>query len=145
MHHPALIHSIDGEYTHNLKTGRPKRLKSGGHGQASMDVMEKNNIEYNVIKTYENGVRVGNVPNHKQKRKRIGNAQAWFPETWSTKDIVHAGEHVASLTRNQGASNGRTMWGTYKGVRVGVIKTDGQIATIFPDVDQSSVTKRRNK
>lgn len=36
-----------------------------------------------------------------------------------------------------------TMWGTYKGVRVGVIKTDGKIATVFPDVDQSSVLKKR--
>lgn len=43
---------------------------------------------------------------------------------------------------NDGLS-GVTMWGTYKGVRVGVIKTDGKIATVFPDVDQSSVLKKR--
>ena len=79
VHHQALIHSIDGEYTHDPKTGRPQRLKAGGHGQANIEVMEKNGIEYNVVKTYENGVRVGNVPNHKHKRKQAGTTQAWFP------------------------------------------------------------------
>ena len=145
VHHPALIHSIDGEYTHNSKTGRPERLKSGGHGQSSMDVMDKNGIEYKVVKTFENGVRVGNVPNHKYKRKRKGTAQAWFPKSWTTQDIVKAGEHVESLKSNQGTPDGVAMWGTYKGVRVGVIKTDRRVATVFPDEDQSSVLKRRNK
>lgn len=145
VHHQALIHSIDGEYTHNQKTGRPERLKSGGHGQSSMDVMDKNGIEYNVIKTFENGVRVGNIPNHKHKRKQTGTAQAWFPKSWTTQDIVKAGEHVASLKPNQGISDGVAMWGVYKGVHVGVIKTDGKIATAFPDEDQESVSRRRRK
>ena len=145
VHHPALIHSIDGEYTHNPKTGRPQRLKSGGHGQASIEIMEKNGIEYNIVKTYENGVRVGNVPNHKFKRKQTGTAQVWFPTSWTTRDIVKAGEHVASLKSNQEAADGHVMWGTYKGVHVGVIKTNGKIATIFPDEDQSSVLNRRKK
>lgn len=145
VHHPALIHSIDGEYTHSPKTGRPERLKSGGHGQSSMDVMDENGIEYNVVKTFENGVRVGNVPNHKYKRKREGTAQAWFPKSWTTQDIVKAGEHVASLKSNQGTVDGVAMWGTYKGVHVGVIKTEGRVATVFPDEDQSSVLKRRRK
>lgn len=106
---------------------------------------EENGIEYNVVKTFENGVRVGNVPNHKYKRKREGTAQAWFPKSWTTRDIVKAGEHVASLKSNQGAPDGVTMWGTYKGVRVGVIKTNGRVATVFPDEDQSAVLKGRKK
>ncbi len=145
VHHPALIHSIDGEYTHSPKTGRPERLKSGGHGQSSMDVMRENGIEYNVVKTFENGVRVGNVPNHKYKRKREGTAQAWFPKSWMTRDIVKAGEHVASLKSDQGAPDGVTMWGAYKGVRVGVIKTNGRVATVFPDENQTAVLKGRKK
>ncbi len=143
VHHQALIHSIDGVYTHDPKTGRPQRLKAGGHGQANIEVMEKNGIEYNVVKTYENGVHVGNVPNHKASFKKKGAMQAWFPKSWTTRDIVKAGEHVASLKTNQDAGDGVTMWGTYKGVRVGVIKTNGKIATVFPDVDQSSVLKKR--
>ena len=65
------------------------------------------------------------------------------PKSWSTRDIVKAGEHVASLKSNQSAGDGVTMWGTYKGVRVGVIKSNGKIATVFPDIDQSSVLKKR--
>lgn len=145
VHHPALIHSIDGDYTHNPKTGRPERLKSGGHGQSSMEVMRENGIKFNVVKTFGNGVRVGNVPNHKYKRKRDGTAQAWFPRSWTTRDIVKAGEHVASLKSNQGVPDGVAMWGTYKGVRVGVIKTDGRVATVFPDENQNTVLKRRKE
>lgn len=139
VHHEALIHSIDGEYTHAQSTGRPVRLKSGGHGQAAMDLMDGNGISYNVVKTFANGVRVGNVPNHKIKRKQTGTAQTWFPASWTTHDIVKAGEHVVSLQANKKAADGKTMWGTYKGVRVGVIKTNGKIATVFPAEDQSSI------
>lgn len=145
VHHPALIHSIDGEYTHDPETGRPQRLKAGGHGQASMELMDKNDIDYNVVKTYENDVRVGNVPNHKMSFKKKGTMQSWFPASWTTRDIVKAGEHAASLKSNQNIADGATMWGTYKGVRVGAIKTNGRIATIFPDVDQSSALKKRRK
>lgn len=143
MHHEALIHSIDGDFTHDPKSGRPRRLKSGGHGQASMVIMDKNGIKYEVIKNYENGVRAGNVPDHKNKRKQTGVAQTWFPESWTARDIVRAGEYVVSLKSNQGASDGTVMRGTYRGVRVGVIKTNGQIATVFPDEDQGSVIRRR--
>lgn len=136
VHHEALIHSIDGEFTHNPKTGKIERLKSGGHGQANIDLLEGNGIEYNIEKTWPNGVRVGNVPRHKDKRKQTGSNQAWFPKTWTTNDIVKAGEHVAGLKSNRDTPDGLAMWGTYKGVHVGVIKTDGKIATVFPDVNQ---------
>jgi hypothetical protein len=71
--------------------------------------------------------------------------QAWFPKAWTTRDIVKAGEHIASLKSNQNLPDGATMWGTYRGVRVGAIKTGGRIATIFPDVDQTEVLKRRKQ
>lgn len=145
IHHPALIHAIDGEYTHEETTGRPKRLKSGGHGQSSMEVMSKNSIEYHIVDTHENGVRVGNVPEHKNRRKQEGTAQAWFPKSWTTHDIVKAGEHVASLKSNKDVPDGVTMWGTYKGVHVGVKKTNGKVSTIFPDEDKNDDQKRRNK
>jgi hypothetical protein len=145
VHHEAIIHSIDGEYVHDSKTGRPTRLRAGGHGQASMTVMARNGIEFNVVKTYENGVRVGNVPRHKATYKTTGIAQAWFPKSWTVRDIVKAGEHVVSLKSNQGAKDGSTMWGTYKGVHVGALKTNGKVATVFPDIDQSGVLKRRHK
>ena len=37
--------------------------------------------------------------------------------------------------------DGVRIYGVYKGVRVGVIMTKGKIATVFPDVDQSSLAK----
>ena len=85
------------------------------------------------MKTFANGVRVGNVDNHKKKNKRSGIGQAWFPKDWKAKDIRHAGNHVASLKGNRNAKDGTIVWGVWKGVRVGVIRTHGKIATIFPD------------
>jgi hypothetical protein len=34
---------------------------------------------------------------------------------------------------NNHAPDGKRLYGMWKGVRVGVIKTNGQIGTIFPD------------
>jgi hypothetical protein len=93
-------------------------------------------IEYHIVKTYPNGVRVGNVPNHRNPRKRKGTGQAWFPRNWTSRDIRHAGEHVANLRGNRHSKNGEAVYGIWKGVRVGVIRTNGKIATIFPDSKQ---------
>ena len=141
----ALVHSNEGTFTYSPKTGRISKLKSGGHGQAGLEILKKQGIAFNIVKTYPNGVRIGNIPSHKDPRKRVGTGMAWFPATWTEKDIRHAGEHVAGLRHNRRVSSGRTIWGVYKGVRVGVIRTHGKIATVFPDNKQDSVTKRRKK
>lgn len=133
--HYAIVHSNEGAYTKPEK-GQHIRLKSGGHGQTGMNELDKYGIEYNIIKTYPNGVRVGNIPNHKNKKKRTGTNQAWFPESWTSKDIKHAGEHVANLKGNRHRPDEIAVFGMWKGVRVGVIRTHGQIGTIFPDSTQ---------
>lgn len=143
VHHQALIHSFDGKYSYNSKTGAIQKIKSGGHGQSAMDIMKKNGIVYNVVKTYPNGVRIGNIPSSKDKTKKSGTNMSWFPKSWSVKDMVRAGEHVSKLKRNRGVKDGVIIWGTYKGVRVGVIKTHGHIATIFPDAANQPSGKRR--
>ena len=74
-----------------------------------------------------------------------GMAQAWFPKSWSDKDIRRAGDHVASLKANRHAPDGKPIFGIYKGVRVGVIKTNGTPGTIFPDYDQSAAIRKRRK
>ena len=79
----ALVHSNEGTFTYSPKTGKISKLKSGGHGQEGMDILKKQGITYNVVKTCPNGVRVG------------------------------------------------------------VIRTNGKIATVFPDSDQSSVLRRK--
>jgi len=139
----ALVHSVEGRFIYDQKTKKITRLKSGGHGQKSMDLLNKAGITYNVVKTYPNGVRVGNVPNHFLKRKRSGTSQSWFPKSWSNKDIRKAGEHVAGLKLNRRIPSGVTIYGIYKGVRVGVMRTHGKIATVFPDSNQP--TNRRRK
>lgn len=141
----ALIHSSEGTFTYTSKGHHISKLKSGGHGQDGMDLLDRIGIKYNVVKTYQNGVRVGNVPGHKDPRKRSGTGQAWFPKEWSNKDIRRAGEHVAGLKRNRKTADGKPIFATYKGVRVGVIRTNGKIATVFPDVNQKSVIKKGNK
>ena len=141
----ALVHSDEGKYTKPSRKGDKLRLVSGGHGQTGMEQLDKYGIKYNVEKTYSNGVRVGNIPNHKNPNKRKSMGQTWFPKSWTTKDIRHAGEHVAGLKGNRHVPDGKAVYGVYKSVRVGVIRTNGKIATVFPDADQSSVLKKRRK
>lgn len=141
----ALIHSSEGTFTYNNQTGKISKLKSGGHGQKGMDLLDKAGIKYNVVKTYPNGVRVGNIPEHKDRSKRSGTGQSWFPKSWTDKDIKRAGEQAAGLKSNRHVPDGKIVYGTYKGVRVGVIRTNGKIATVFPDSDQSSVIRRKHK
>ena len=101
----ALVHSDEGKYTKPSRKGDKLRLVSGGHGQTGMDQLDKYGIKYNVEKTYSNGVRVGNIPNHKNPNKRKSMGQTWFPKSWTTKDIRHAGEHVAGLKVNRHVSD----------------------------------------
>lgn len=129
----ALVHSSEGKFTRPQNAGNPLRPMSGGHGQKGMKLLEKYGISYNIVKVYSNGVRVGNIPSHKDKRKTMGIGQAWFPVSWNEKMIRRAGEHVARLCRNRDVPDGQHRYGTFKSVRVGVIKTNGQIATVFPD------------
>ena len=146
----ALVHSSEGAFTRSQKRINGKmviklRLNNGGHSQKGMELLDKYGIKYNIVKTYPNGVRVGNIPNHKERSKREGIGQSWFPKSWSDKDIRRAGEHVAGLKGNRRISDGKTISGVYKGVRVGVKRTHGKIATVFPDSDQSSVIRRKHK
>ena len=142
----ALVHSNEGKFTHRLITRNGKKVRqlilaSGGHGQKGMEILDKYHIPYNIEKTYSNGVRVGNIPTHQLKGKRTGTGQAWFPRSWKEKDIRHAGEHVAGLAANRNKHDGERMYGMWKGVRVGVIKTNGKIGTVFPDIDQQTRRK----
>jgi len=131
----VLKHSSVGDFTYNPKTGQISRMKGGGHGQFNIDFLEKNGIVYNIIKEYENGVRVVNVPSHKTPSKRTGTGQAWFPKNWSDSKIKDAGNYVANLPENKNLPNGVAGFGEYDGVKVGIIKTEGKVGTIFPDAD----------
>ena len=146
----ALVHSSEGAFTRSPVRVKGKmtielRLKNGGHSQKGLDLLDKYGVEYHITKTYPNGVRVGNVPRHMFGPKRRNIGQSWFPKHWTEKDIRHAGEHIAGLKGNRRVADGKTIYGMYKGVRVGVIRTNGKIATVFPDSKQPLVKKRRHK
>lgn len=140
----SVVHSNEGDFTKSTKKNRI-RLKAGGHGQDGMDLLDKYGIKYNIVYTYANGVRIGNVPKHKNKRKQTGTNQSWFPKSWTSKDIKRAGEHVANLKKNRHSKDGVAVFGMWKGVKVGVIRTNGKIATIFPDTNQPYTKKRKKR
>ena len=121
------------------------RLASGGFGQKNIELLEKYNIEYEISKIYENGVRIGNIPSHKNIKKQKGNNQTWFPSNWTSEKIKKAGEYVLNLKKNENVKDGQVITGIYDGVKVGVIKIKGIPSTIFPDKDQSEALKRRKK
>lgn len=146
----ALVHSNEGAFTQSQirvkgKMRKVLRLNNGGHGQKGMDLLDRYGIAYSVEKTFLNGVRIGKIPSHKNPKKRRSMSQTWFPRSWTERDIRRAGEHVAGLKSNRHVPNGVAVYGVYKGVRVGVIKTNGKIGTVFPDADQSSVLRGRRK
>ena len=135
----ASVHANEGTFTRPSKPKDTLRLQSGGHGQDNIRIMEKCKVSYSIKYEYENGVRVGDIPNHKDKNKRVNHS--WFPQNWTESTIVQAGNYVSTLKRNQNLSDGATGYGTYKGVRVGIIYTNGKIGTVFPDSNQSSISK----
>lgn len=47
--------------------------------------------------------------------------------------ITNAGNYVGNLSGNVNVADGVAVFGEYNGVRVGVIRTNGKISTIFPD------------
>lgn len=128
-----LEHSNKGEYTLG------NRPISGGHGQDSIDYMEKNNIPYEITMEYNNGVRVGNLPTSTNKFFRTGNNHTWFPKTWTAQDIADAANYV--LSTHKGVRVPRTNHSAvYKGVRVTITFGEGgSISTVFPNKDQGGL------
>lgn len=141
----AKVHSDEGTFNKPCLPTDRLRLSSGGHGQENIKLLEKYGIEYKVTKTYKNGVREGIIYDQKNAKSRNGKPHMWFPENWSSKDIKKAGEHVSKLKKNRHAPNGKPVYGTYKGVRVGVIKRDGVVRSVFPDYNQNPAIQKGKK
>lgn len=130
----ALDHSNIGEYKPASKQWPSGRLIAGGHGQAAIEECKNLGIDYEITGTFSNGVRIGNVPSAKLKIKQTGSGQAWFPEDWSEDDILVAGTYVSNS--NAKLVDGYHKTAVYNNVAVRVLYTDGNIATICPDLDQ---------
>lgn len=126
----TLHHIAVGEYN---TVNRPV---SGGHGQESIEYMEKHNIPYEINVVYENGVRSGNLPTSTQKMKKTGNLQTWFPETWTTEDIAKAVLEVA-LSYQGVPKNHEYYTREVSGVSVTIIfGENGRIRAAFPSQKQ---------
>lgn len=138
----SIIHSNEGDFTKPQKKNDRLRLKGGGHGESNLELLRKYHIEYVFTGIYENGVRIGNIPDHKNNNARTGDSHSWFPENWSAKDIRHAGIQISNLKRNRGFSDSKILTGIYKGIKCCVMKTHGKIATIYPDVKQNCKLKK---
>ncbi|MDR2889390.1 MAG: EndoU domain-containing protein [Lachnospiraceae bacterium] len=80
---------------------------------------------------YPNGVRIGNIPDHKNLMKRTGTGQSWFPKNWDVNKIENAGEYVVSLHNGEEIIDEIPIYGIYDEVEV--IYTNGEPATIFPN------------
>ena len=153
----VLSHSDFGEFTGYSNPKKPEKgggnFLSGGHGQANIEELERRKIKYNIIKVYENGVRAGHVPEHKNDFKRTGIGQAWFPEDWTVEDIRKAGQYVFShrdvVIENRSKDNkvtSYTFFSEYRGITIGVTTDiDGNISnkngTIFPDNRQRRIER----
>nr|WP_226894193.1 RHS repeat-associated core domain-containing protein [Proteus sp. FME41] len=112
------------------------RLSGGGHGQSAILELEFRSIPYNIVHTYPNGVRVGNIPSHASKAKRSGTGQSWFPENWNDVDIKRAGQNVwesPNSVRVDMSSGGVMVSGTYDGVFLRVVRDPKGSGSIFPD------------
>ena len=131
----ALIHSSLGEFSQGDKNHPPRFLK-GGHGEENIRELKKRGIQYHIVEQYPNGVRLGNVPSHKQAQKRLGGGQTWFPKSWTRNTIKKAGEKTINSIDYK-LPDGMNMFGTYKKVKVVVKRTNGKPATIFPYYKQS--------
>lgn len=128
--HETLRHSTVGDYIKPSKDYPNGRLKNGGHSQKCIEELKNKGIDYKITKKYNNGVRLGYVPEHKQKTKQSGIGQSWFPENWDDNDILKAGTYTA----NHSKDSGMPKFAEYDGVRVGIfLDNDGFPSTIFPD------------
>ena len=152
----VLSHSDIGEFTGYSNPKKPEKgggkFFSGGHGQANIEELERRKIEYNIVKVYENGVRAGNVPEHKKRPKKTGLGQAWFPEDWTAEDIRKAGQYVFShrdiVIEVKDLRSGNIICykfhSKYRGVTIGIF-TDkyGKLSdidgTIYPDSLQRDI------
>lgn len=59
---------------------------------------------------------------------------------WNRKIIKEAGLKV--LKKNQNIPDGKQVTSMYKNVKVGIRKTNGQVATIYPTKDQKGGIKK---
>lgn len=139
----VLLHSniVDFAGINNPKKSlEPGKMLGGGHGEANIVKLNQLKRSYKIEYVYENGVRIGSISQIADKFKKttsnkIITGQSWFPVNWDTRKIYQAGKFVINNKFKEfiEIKDGLPVFDTFEGVRVGVMKTDGKPATIFPD------------
>ncbi len=146
----CIKHSVYGDYS---KLGNPKKPPSlanggrpagGGHTQAAIDDIISNGFTVNIEKTFGNGVRVGNIPEHTDKFRRTGEQMSWFPKEWDEDKVLIAGTYVANkpesivpIGSNRADKSGDRLTAKYDGVTVCVtMDLNGDITSIYPANEQ---------
>lgn len=139
----VLTHANLGDFAlpgNPKKSTLPGKMKGGGHGQDNLDYLDKIGRDYLIEHEYQNGVRIGAVEGHDSKIKRISQGQnitgqSWFPADWDLQKIKNAGRFVIdnNFKAFKNVQDGIPIFDIFEGVRVGVMKTNGKPATIFPD------------
>lgn len=138
-------HSAKGDFVYP-KEYRPQKvltMKSGGHGQENIVFLKKKKLSFSVDTEFANGVRLGHIDRHFQRRDKRKNGHAWFPSSWDRQDIKKAGQHVVSLKRNAKLIDGYKHTGRYRGVTVGVIARKGLVKTVFPFFDVNKHARKK--
>lgn len=138
----TLKHSGVGDFTNpkNPKKEKIGNMRGGGHGQSNIELLKDHGIEYNIVEVLPNGVRLGNIPSHKEKPKKTGKGQSWFPESWNDQEINEAAVYVANLKDKNKYLLEETpyiirKYANYNGVTVAIVydKKRHSVTTIFPD------------
>lgn len=147
----AARHSAVGDFSSLSNPKKPAggrnggNMTGGGHSQANLNELTQRGITYSIEKTYDNGVRIGGVANHKAQEKRLGQSgQSWFPENWDSEKITVAGTYTANrpaiteeLRNDAGDIIGYRKFQKYDGVTVGIFEdAEHNIDTVFPDAAQ---------
>lgn len=146
----TLKHSTVGDFTNLKNPKKPPseknggKMKGGGHSQANIDLLESKGYSYTITKTYDNGVRIGNVVLHKDNEKSENSGQSWFPVDWGNDEVLKAGTYVANnpfeikeLRNKDGALSGYKLTAEYNGIEVIVINNfDNEPGSIFPNKNQ---------
>lgn len=135
----TLNHSTVGDFTNLKNSKKPPggknggNMKGGGHSQANIDLLESKGYAYTITKTYDNGVRIGNVEFHTDYEKNSNSGQSWFPEDWGNDEVLKAGTYVSNTVKSKDVKR----FGEYNGIRIGFyVDKDGYPTTIFPDADK---------
>lgn len=139
IHHDALIHVMEGDY--DIISNGQNLHYGGGHSQDAMNLMDDKGINYVVTKTYDNGVRVGNILDSDQVFRQSGNNHSWFPSTWTTEKVTEAANYIAKNHNGGKLPDKGTIIDTFEGVRIIAQVKHGEIVSIYPDAKKQPSKK----